>query len=62
MREPRGLTATFVVTKTYHVTCSGATEEDCWIEAENLTSKAISEDDLVDMEVDIKGNFEYDSF
>lgn len=61
-KEPRGLTATFKVTKTYYVTCSGDTEEDCWIMAENLRSADIKEEDLGDMEVDIKDGFEYDSF
>ena len=60
--EPRGLTATFVVTKTYYVTCYGHTEEDCYIMAENLTAEDIDEDDFVEMEVNIKDGFEYDSF
>jgi len=60
--EPRGLTATFKVTKTYYVTCSGYTEEDCYIMAENLTAEDIDEDDFVEMEVEIKDGFEYDSF
>ena len=61
-REPRGLTATFVVTKTYYVTCYGDTEEDCYIMAENLDPAKISEDDLIEMEVNIKDGFEYDGF
>jgi hypothetical protein len=60
--EPRGLTATFKVTKTYYVTCYGNTEEDCYIMAENLTAEDIDEDDFVEMEVEIKDGFEYDSF
>ena len=59
--EPRGLTATFKVTKTYYVTCYGNTEEDCYIMAENLTEDDISEDDFVEMEVTLKDGFEYDS-
>lgn len=62
MKEPRGLTATFKVTKTYYVTCYGNTEEDCYIMAENLTAEDIKEEDLGDMEVEIAGGFEYDSF
>lgn len=62
MKEPRGLTATFKVTKTYYVTCYGNTEEDCYIMAENLTSEDIDEEDFVEMEVEIKDGFEYDSF
>jgi hypothetical protein len=61
-KEPRGLTATFVVTKTYYVTCYGDTEEDCYIMAENLDPSKISEDDLIEMEVNIKDGFEYDGF
>jgi hypothetical protein len=61
-REPRGLTATFVVTKTYYVTCYGDTEEDCHIMAEELDPAKISEDDLIEMEVNIKDGFEYDGF
>ena len=60
-KEPRGLTATFKVTKTYHVTCSGDTEEDCWAQAESLGPDEIYEDDFVDMEIEIKDGFEYDS-
>ena len=60
--EPRGLTATFKVTKTYCVTCYGDTEEDCYIMAENLTAEDIDEDDFVEMEVTIKDGFEYDGF
>lgn len=60
--EPRGLTATFKVTKTYYVTCYGDTEEDCYIMAENLSPTDIKEEDLGDMEVDIAGGFEYDGF
>jgi hypothetical protein len=59
--EPRGLTATFKVTKTYYVTCYGNTEEDCYIMAENLTEEDIDEADFVEMEVTLKDGFEYDS-
>jgi hypothetical protein len=61
-KEPRGLTATFVVTKTYYVTCYGDTEEDCHIMAENLDPSKIDEKDFVEMEVNIKDGFEYDGF
>ena len=60
--EPRGLTATFVVTKTYYVTCYGDTEEDCYIMAEELDPSKIDEDDFVEMEVTLKDGFEYDGF
>jgi len=60
--EPRGLTATFKVTKTYYVNCYGNTEEDCYIMAENLEPTDIKEEDLGDMEVEIAGGFEYDGF
>ncbi len=60
--EPRGLTATFVVTKTYYVTVGGTDEEDVWCNAEDLSHTDISEDDFVDMEINIKDGFEYDSF
>lgn len=60
--EPRGLTATFKVTKTYYVTCYGGTEEDCYIMAENLAPTDIKEEDFVEMEVTIKDGFEYDGF
>lgn len=60
--EPRGLTATFKVTKTYYVTVCGTDEEDVWCNAEDLTNTDISEDDFADMEIDIKDGFEYDSF
>jgi len=59
--EPRGLTATFKVTKTYYVTVYGTDEEDVWCNAEDLSNTDISEDDFVDMEIDIKDGFEYDS-
>jgi hypothetical protein len=59
--EPRGLTATFKVTKTYYVTVCGTDEEDVWCNAEDLSNTDISEDDFVDMEIDIKDGFEYDS-
>jgi hypothetical protein len=61
-REPRGLMATFVVTKTYYVSVYGTDEEDVWCNAEDLDPAKISEDDFVEMEIDIKGGFEYDSF
>ena len=60
--EPRGLTATFVITKTYYVTVDGTDEEDVWCNAEELSNTDISEDDFVDMEINIKDGFEYDSF
>ena len=59
--EPRGLTATFVVTKTYYVTVDGYSEDDVWCRAEELANTDISEDDFVDMEINIKDGFEYDS-
>jgi hypothetical protein len=59
--EPRGLTAVFKVTKTYYVTVCGTDEEDVWCNAEDLSNTDISEDDFVDMEIDIKDGFEYDS-
>ena len=59
--EPRGLTATFVVTKTYYVTVDGYSEDDVWCRAEELSNTDISEDDFVDMEITIKDGFEYDS-
>ena len=59
--EPRGLTATFVVTKTYYVTVDGYSEDDIWCRAEELSNTDISEDDFVDMEINIKDGFEYDS-
>jgi hypothetical protein len=61
MKEPRGLTATFVVTKTYYVTVDGYSEDDVWCRAEELSNTDISEDDFVDMEINIKDGFEYDS-
>jgi hypothetical protein len=61
-KEPKGLTAVFKVTKTYYVTVDGYSEEDVWCNAEDLTHTDISEDDFVDMEIDIKDGFEYDSF
>ena len=60
-KEPRGLTATFVVTKTYYVTVDGYSEDDVWCRAEELSNTDISEDDFVDMEINIKDGFEYDS-
>jgi hypothetical protein len=61
-KEPRGLQATFVVTKTYYVTCYGDTEEDCYIMAEELDPSKIDEEDLIEMEVTLKDGFEYDGF
>lgn len=61
-KEPRGLTATFIVTKTYYITVDGDNEEELFINAEELTNTDIDEDDFVEMEVSIKGNIEYDSF
>jgi hypothetical protein len=59
---PKGLMATFKVTKTYYVTVEGDTEEDCFIAAENLMPKDIKEEDLGDMEVELSSGFEYASF
>jgi hypothetical protein len=61
-REPRGLTATFVVTKTYYVTVGGDDEHDVWCNAQMLSNTDIDEDDFVEMDMDIKDGFEYDSF
>lgn len=61
-KEPRGLTATFVVTKTYFVTVTGDNEEDVWCNAEDLSNTDINEDDFVDMEIRLKDGFEYDGF
>ena len=58
----RGLTATFIVTKTYYVTVDGTDEEDVWCNAEDLSNTDISEDDFVEMEITLKDGFEYDSF
>ena len=62
MREPRGVMATFKVTKTYYVTVEGKNEEDCWIEAENLSPSDIKEEDFGDMEIEVHSGFEYASF
>jgi hypothetical protein len=59
---PRGLMATFKVTKTYYVTVEGDTEEDCHITAENLLPKDIKEEDFEDMEIELHSGFEYASF
>ena len=59
---PRGLMATFKVTKTYYVTVEGDTEEDCHITAENLSPTDIKEEDFEDMEVELFSGFEYASF
>lgn len=61
-KEPRGLMATFVITKTYFVTVYGDNEEDVWCNAENLSNTDIDEDDFVDMEIRLKDGFEYDGF
>lgn len=61
-REPRGLTATFVITKTYFVTVCGDSEEAVWGNAEGLSNTDIDEDDFVDMEIRLKDGFEYDGF
>lgn len=61
-KEPKGVMATFKITKTYYVTIEGDTEEDCFITAENLSPSDIKEEDLGDMEVDISSGFEYASF
>jgi hypothetical protein len=60
-KEPRGLMATFVVTKTYHVTCYGNTEDECWSQAEALGPDEIYENDFIEMEIELKDGFEYDS-
>jgi len=59
---PKGLMATFKVTKTYYVTVEGDTEEDCFITAENLSPADIKEEDFGDMEVELSSGFEYASF
>jgi hypothetical protein len=59
---PKGLMATFKVTKTYYVTVEGDTEEDCFIEAENLSPSDIKEEDFGDMEIELHSGFEYASF
>jgi hypothetical protein len=61
-KEPKGLTATFVITKTYFVTVCGTDEEDVWCNAEALSNTDIDEDDFVDMEIRLKDGFEYDGF
>ena len=61
-KEPKGLMATFVITKTYFVTVCGDDEEDVWCNAENLSNTDIDEDDFVDMEIRLKDGFEYDGF
>jgi hypothetical protein len=60
-KEPRGLTATFVVTKTYYVTVTGDSIDDVYANAEELNNTEISEDDFVEMEMTLKDGFEYDS-
>jgi hypothetical protein len=60
-KEPRGLTATFVVTKTYYVTVTGDSIDDVYANAEELSNTDISEDDFVEMEMTLKDGFEYDS-
>ena len=59
---PKGLMATFKVTKTYYVTVEGDTEEDCFSIAENLMPKDIKEEDFGDMEIELHSGFEYASF
>ena len=61
-KEPKGLMATFVITKTYFVTVCGDNEEDVWCNAEALINTDIDEDDFVDMEIRLKDGFEYDGF
>jgi hypothetical protein len=61
-KEPKGLMATFVITKTYFVTVCGDDEEDVWCNAEALSNTDIDEDDFVDMEIRLKDGFEYDGF
>lgn len=60
--EPRGKQGTFIITKTYYVTVSGDSENDCWCKAEELSNTDIDEDDFVDMEIRLKDGFDYDSF
>lgn len=60
--EPRGVTATFLVTKTYYITVTGNNEEDLMCNAEELDLSKISEDDLGDAEIELWGNIEYDGF
>jgi hypothetical protein len=59
---PKGLMATFKVTKTYYVTVEGDTEDDCHSMAENLLPKDIKEADFGDMEIELHSGFEYASF
>ena len=61
-KEPRGLTARFVITKTYFVTVAGDSEEDVWCNAENLRNTDIDEAAFTDMEIRLKDGFEYDRF
>ena len=61
-KEPKGLMATFKVTKTYYVTVEGDTEDDCFSKAENLLPKDIKEEDFGDMEVELSSGFEYAGF
>lgn len=60
-KEPRGLTGTFIVTKTYYVTVGGDSEDDVWANAESLTPSEIDEEDFIEMEITLKDGFEYDS-
>jgi hypothetical protein len=61
-KEPRGLTGTFVVTKTYYVTVEGNSEEDCYDNAMSLSESEIDEEDFVEMEITLKDGYEYASF
>jgi hypothetical protein len=61
-KEPRGLVATFKVTKTYYISVCGDSEEDVMCNAEELDLSKISEEDLGDAEIEICSGFEYDGF
>lgn len=59
---PKGVMATFKVTKTYYVTVEGYSEQDAWCNAENLSPSEIKEEDFGDMEIELHSGFEYASF
>lgn len=58
----REIMGTFVVTKTYYVTVTGANEEDCYENAMSLSESEIDEEDFVEMEITLKDGYEYASF
>jgi hypothetical protein len=60
--KPKGVMATFKITKTYYVTVDGDTEGDCFSKAENLLPSDIKEEDFGDMEIELHSGFEYASF